>query len=585
LACRSRAEATIRFSKHKKEQALKRRRGVKPITTNATVSNHGDNNIDFMSDVDVVGAAPSIEQNILMVKGYKKVRLNTIDETVTMMMKRLREATSQQNNLHDSETYTKDLVENVRDIRRILNKEKEPPIDKFIVHGLLHTLSLLIRNHSDPNILYESIWCLITVSSSNVSSHVQAVISSSIVPDVVGLMVHANPGVAEQAVWFVANVIGENSQCRDAIIQIPEVTDALLHHVKHPYNISLLSTSAWAVSNVYQGQLNLVAQNILAPRFIPELVTKLTIGANGRVKASELVDLTNALYRIADTSTHCRSLVFGCGTIPVLIKTLQNYSSLPDAAILLHPTIQTLCLFASGTPEQTEDVVKSGFLNYAFALLQSSKNVIQLDTLLTLSNIAAGTIDHINKIIQHQDLIKETIYLATVGSDAVKKEALWALSNITTNGVLKHAHNLVRCGSIPAFCKYLELPYDNNIVMIILEAIEKLLTYNQEADMGYIKYFELCNGIKVIEDLQDSQNDTIYETVYRIIVNFFNGREEDENDENNQNIAPAVAEGDASFLFGTDSLPAKQLFPENVEMQTSGRSYGTTPFYDFSGNN
>jgi Atypical Arm repeat/Armadillo/beta-catenin-like repeat len=582
LACRSRIDATTRIKKEKKDEALKRRRGMTPITatTTAVVDNNMQNYI--MSDVNTLdGTVPTDETKSILL-GSKKVRLNTVDETVTMVMKRLRDATSQQSSLHANENYYRNLLDIVQDVRRIFGDNKDPPIDKLLAHGLLPCVGSLIRTQKDAKILYEAIWCLINVSSSHVSSHVEAVFASGIVPVIANLIVHHNVGVTEQAIWFIANMAGENVEYRDIILKMTKVTNGLLYHLQYPSNVSIVSTAAWAVSNLFRGQPNYLLQTDLAACCIPPLVGTLLSGV-GRAKASELVDLTNALCCIVESSAEATNLVIEEGIVPVLVKSIQYYSELPETAILLIPSIKILWLIASGTQQQTDQVVQSGFVKCSLKLLESSNKGVQRHVLLTLSNIAAGTHDQINVLVQQLALVKEIVYLALHSSADVKKEALWTLSNIITQGKLRHANRLVNVGCIPTFCDFLATPNDNTLVMIVLEAIEKLLLFNQETELGYIASFEYCNGVKYIEDLQTSQNEAIYEIAVRILVNFFNGCEDDEHCAD-QNIAPVVLEGDTTFEFGINSLPAKQLFPENVEMEMSECKHESKTFYNFGGN-
>lgn len=141
------------------------------------------------------------------------------------------------------------------------------------------------------------------------------------------------------------------------------------------------------------------------------------------------------------------------------------------------------------------------------------------------------------------------------------KEALWTLTNIVTRGTVVQANAVVSMGCMPAFCRYLNPPRDTKVVLVVLEALEKLLALNRETELGYVDLIEESNGIQVLEDLQTYDNEKVYEAAVRILLTYFNGEEDDGED---QNIAPTVSEGDNTFDFGIGSLPSKQLFPEKV---------------------
>jgi Atypical Arm repeat len=556
-------ETTIQLQKKKQHEVLKRSRGgSNPLTAADAmiVSNPTDSTADIdLSDDEV------FEYTNSKAVGGKKKKLNTIDETVLMVMTRLRE-TAQQYNQNASGRRIDEFVEVVRDIRRLSSNSENPPIGKLLAHGLLPYLLSVIQHHSNPIILHEAIGCLINVTSSSVQSHVEAVVYSSAVSDIVKLLVHDNTGVCEQAIWFVANIAGENDRYRNALLGMSEVVEGLLRHVSHPDNISILSSCAWAISNLFRGQPSDAIP--IGSRFVPYLVRSTKIGVNGRVQASELVYLMNALFHITECGPEASTLILEHGMLGILISAIQHYSEQPNATLLLIPIVRLLWQFSSGTEHQTDQVVQSGFLKYALKLLRLRKEGIQRYVLLTLSNIAAGTFDQINSLVQRRVLIKEIVLLAKHSSAKVRKEALWTLSNIVTEGSLKQANFLVAHDCISTFCHFLETPSDSKLVLVVLEAVEKLLLNNKGTELGYVSIFECSNVLQILEDLQLSHNEEIYEAAVRIIVNYFDGVEEDELSDS-QNIAPLVSDGDTTFEFGINALPAKQLFPDNEEMRSS----------------
>ena len=566
-------ESTIRIRKGKQDEERKRRLLIKSVN-NCDEWNIEMNPTDCTADADLSDDCKSVE----LVKS-KKVKLNTTDDKVAMILAQLREETSQQHNSLTNAKSIEQTIQTVKDIRRLLSDQKAP-IGTLLAHGLLPYLTSLLRNNRDNTLLYETIWCFINISSSSVPSHVEAVACSGAVFDISNLLVHQNSGVCEQAIWFTANIAGENAQYRDGLMAMTSVTDALLHHMDYPANISLLSTCAWAITNLFRGQTS----NIIpfAIRFVPSIVSKTTVGVKGRVPAPELVDLMNALRSITECCTESSTIVLENGLLPVLIDAILYYQSLPNTTMLLLPIVRMILQFSAGTEQQTEQVIASGFLDVALQLLQSGKKNIQPDVLFAMSNIAAGSHDQIEKLIKQRKLMKVIVRLATDGAAEAKKQALWTMCNIVTQGSMKHANTMVHHECIAIFCNFLATSHDSQLILVVLGAVEKLLIQNKESELGYIEFFEHCNGVQVIEDLQSNKNEKVYDVAVRIIVKFFGGVEDDETCDEDQNIAPLESEKKTTFEFGTsiNALPAKQLFPENVEMTIDGAS---TPMYSFGG--
>ena len=583
---RSRIESTIRIRKEKKHEELKRRRS-KVSPNEYTERSIEMNPTDSTAETDLSGDCTTIEPTQSEYTGSKKKRLNTVDETVAMVMSRLRITTSQQHaELRDIKSIEL-IIDAVRDVRRVLSDQIDPPIGKLLAHGLLPHLTSLIQNCRHSTILFEVLWCFVNVSSSSTPSHVKAIASSGIVFDIANLLKYGDRDVCEQAIWFIANMAGENEQYRNALWGMVNVTDGLMFHLIHPANISVLTKSAWAISNLFRGQSSNIIE--MAIRFVPELVSKTTIGVNGRVPAADLVELMNALFSITECCTETCAMVLENGTLPVLIDAITYYHELPNTTMLLFPIVRMIWQFSAGTEQQTEQVILSGFLNYALKLLQSRKKHIRRDVLLALSNIAAGTHDQIDKLIRKSSLMKEIVRLANDGSAEIKKQALWTMSNIATQGTIKQVHVLVQHQCIASFCRYLTTSADNQLALVVLEAIETLLLNGKNAELGYVAFFEYCNGVQAIEDLQDSKDEKIYKIALGIIVNYFGGvaDDDDDNDEScdDQNIAPQLSDAGTTFEFGmnNNTLPSKQLFPENVEMADTVvptyRAYNTNIHY------
>jgi importin subunit alpha-6/7 len=124
-------------------------------------------------------------------------------------------------------------------------------------------------------------------------------------------------------------------------------------------------------------------------------------------------------------------------------------------------------------------------------------------------------------------------------------------------GTKGHANMTVSHGSIHALFGSLDRPRDTKMVIVVLEAIEKLLEYNQATNLGYLDIIEQCRGDIKLEELQTYENDQIYEKAVHLLMTYFDGYEEEED----QNMVPVVSEVDATFEFGA-FLPSKQLFPE-----------------------
>ena len=72
----------------------------------------------------------------------------------------------------------------------------------------------------------------------------------------------------------------------------------------------------------------------------------------------------------------------------------------------------------------------------------------------TLSNITAGTREQIQMIID-TDLLGDLIKILEVGDFKAKKEATWAITNLTSGGGAAQVFKLVELGGLKPLCNML----------------------------------------------------------------------------------------------------------------------------------
>ena len=82
----------------------------------------------------------------------------------------------------------------------------------------------------------------------------------------------------------------------------------------------------------------------------------------------------------------------------------------------------------------------------------------------------------------------------------------------------------------------------------------------------FITLLQECDGFTAIEDLQQHQNDTVYEKAVHLIDTYFGAPDDDENVE----LAPKVEGNTFGFgLSSSSSATAKQLFSSSFNGSNS----------------
>ncbi|KAF6021163.1 KPNA3 [Bugula neritina] len=152
-----------------------------------------------------------------------------------------------------------------------LCRNKEPPPPSDTVQRLLPALCVLI-NHSDTNILVDTVWALSYLTDAG-NHYIQLVIDSQVVPKLVELLASPEVKVQTAALRAVGNIVtGTDEQtqhvlnCR-ALVHFP----ALLQHHKEKIN----KEAVWFLSNITAGsrdQVQLVIDAGLIPYVIQHLL-------------------------------------------------------------------------------------------------------------------------------------------------------------------------------------------------------------------------------------------------------------------------------------------------------------------------
>lgn len=121
------------------------------------------------------------------------------------------------------------------------------------------------------------------------------------------------------------------------------------------------------------------------------------------------------------------------------------------------------------------------------------------------------------------------------GDFQTKKEAAWAISNLTISGNKEQVAKVVENGVISPFCDLLGVK-DTQVVNVVLDGINNILKMAGEDVENICTMIEECGGLDKIEALQNHENEDIYKLAYEIIDHYFS-----DDTEEDPNLAPEVS--------------------------------------------
>jgi importin subunit alpha-6/7 len=175
-------------------------------------------------------------------------------------------------------------------------------------------------------------------------------------------------------------------------------------------------------------------------------------------------------------------------------------------------------------------------------------------------------------LMKSRKVLAKVVDMSLTERFEIRKEALWVIANIFTMGTDHHVRSLINLKGLEALAVALADIPDAKILMVVMEAIEKVMEVGAKASINYTVPFDEAHGIEHLEQLQSHESVEVYEKAVYIIEQYF-GSEDDED----ENIAPAQENG--MFSFGINES-AKQLFPEQESAVTDSYSsaLGTSNF-------
>lgn len=422
----------------------------------------------------------------------------------------------------------------VQSVRRLLSRERNPPIDNVIKAGLVQKLVQLLQYDSNMEIQFEASWAVTNIASGS-SEQTKHVVEAGAVDLFIRLLSSKHDKVCEQAVWALGNIAGDGPTFRD-LVNGKGVVKPLLSLITETRPYQFLRNVTWTLSNLCRNKNPSPKMEYLKPA-LPALAYLIAHPDDDIV-----VDSCWAISYLTDGPNDKIAMIIETGVVPRLVQLLGSSN-----VAIITPALRAIGNIVTGDDHQTQHVIDNGALPRLKHLLNHSKSQIVKEATWALSNITAGNPNQI-QAVYNEDILQPIINALDKADFKVRKEAVWVITNITSGGTNEQIIVLLQNNVLPPLCGMLNVQ-DLKSVSVALDALNHILEKAQAMDTTgdaidkITLMIEECGGLDLIEALQTSNNENVQKVACHIIETYY----EEDTGEDVLGVAPIAS--DNAFQF------------------------------------
>ena len=408
-----------------------------------------------------------------------------------------------------------DVHQGVMLIRKLLAVQEDAPTNEVVEAGVAPILVKCMEQTENTRLQFEASWALSNIASGS-KENTMYVLQTNAVPLWIQHFSSHDPDVVEQAAWAIGNIAGEGYKCRDYCLECGAL-NPLLNVITGPIadqKLKVMQDSVWALSNLCRfkpcPRLNLVASAV-------PVALHLTRHPTPEIASTALWILSY----ISDGPDRVDAI------LEAAIPDVIDMMSVPHTNCHM-PALRTTSNVIAAGARQAQVALNAGALVKLKDFLDARcARELRREAMWAVSNVATGPPAQVDHLVQAQ-LFPVIIQTMSACEPEVMKEAVLTAANIATNGSPHQIHLMVEYGLLEKLTSTLGASSGVDVVVAVLEALDCVLKVGDKfAEEGqcanaYVDILKEQSCVTVLENLVEMNNDeSIRELACQIGSNYF----------------------------------------------------------------
>ncbi|KAK6635672.1 hypothetical protein RUM44_000926 [Polyplax serrata] len=405
----------------------------------------------------------------------------------------------------------------LQDARKILSRERFPPIYDIINSGVVPHLVEFLSDKYSESFQFEACWALTNIASGN-SDETAVIVQAGAIPKLIQLLESPHKNVVEQAAWALGNIAGDGPNLRDQVIQ-QGALPILLKLLETDINISTVRNIVWTISNLCRNKNPPPPFHIVMtclPTFYKLLNSKDT---------DVVTDTCWSLSYLTDGPDKRIQATVDAGVVPRVVE-LLSVNNVYDNCQILTPALRTIGNIVTGNDYQTDCVINAGGLPKLRDLLTVNRTNIVKEAAWSISNIVAGNSEQIQAVID-AGILPPLIQVLDTADFKSQKEAAWAVTNFTSGATIQQLSYILQLGVIPPMCNLLDAQ-DSKTVLVVMDGLSNILSNAKKVgELPRVAFMiEEWGGVDKLENLQNHENQQVYNKALSMIERYFSSEDD-----------------------------------------------------------